>query len=66
MTTQPPALGEPNKQLSIISLVLGILSVTVCWLAAAIPAVITGHIAMNRTIGHHPSSAEKGWPRRDW
>ena len=45
----PPSLGaEPQKGLSITSLVLGILSIACLSILAGIPAIITGHIARGR------------------
>lgn len=48
---RPPSLpgGEPQKGLSITSLVLGLLSVLPCIsILAGIPAIITGHMARGR------------------
>ena len=46
----PPALGaKPQSGLAITSLVLGIMSFVGCSIITGIPAIITGHIALNRT-----------------
>lgn len=46
----PPALGsKPEKGLAITSMVLGIMSFVGCSILTGIPAIITGHIALNRT-----------------
>jgi competence protein ComGC len=45
----PPIPQTPkNSALAIWSLVLGILSLTLCWLFAGIPAVICGHLASGK------------------
>jgi len=50
--TQPPSGSspQPNTGLSVTSLVLGILSVSVCSVLTGIPAIITGHIARSRAV----------------
>ena len=46
----PPALGlKPQSGLAIASMVLGIVSFVGCSVFTGIPAIITGHIALNRT-----------------
>lgn len=46
----PPALGaKPQSGLAITSMVLGIMSFVGCSIITGIPAIITGHIALNRT-----------------
>ncbi|HMJ92300.1 MAG TPA: DUF4190 domain-containing protein, partial [Candidatus Acidoferrum sp.] len=45
---QPPSLPPAKTGLSITSLVLGILAIVPCSLFTGIPAIITGHIALNR------------------
>jgi hypothetical protein len=46
----PPAFGsKPEKGLAITSMVLGIVSFVGCTVFTGIPAIITGHIALNRT-----------------
>ena len=55
LSAQPPgAQGAPQKGLAITSLVLGILAFLTCF--TNIPAIICGHIALNRARrdpGHH-------------
>jgi hypothetical protein len=46
--TLPPPLQPKNSGLAVWSLVLGILSLTLCSLFAGIPAVICGHMASSR------------------
>jgi hypothetical protein len=48
MNDQPPPTPQTKNSLSIISLVLGIISLIPCSIFAGIPAVITGHMAVNR------------------
>lgn len=45
---QPGSPQPTSNGLAVISLVLGILSMTLCTILAGVPAVITGHIARNR------------------
>ncbi|HWN93788.1 MAG TPA: DUF4190 domain-containing protein [Methylomirabilota bacterium] len=46
--TFPPPVAPPNSRLSVVSLVLGILSIVPCSIVAGVPAIITGHIAHSR------------------
>ncbi len=48
MNDQPPALPPTNNKLSVASLVLGVLAIVPCSLFAGIPAIVTGHMALNR------------------
>jgi len=45
---QPPRVPETNNKLSIVSLVLGVLGIVPCSWFTGIPAIVTGHIALNR------------------
>lgn len=48
MNDQPPTLPPAKNGLSVASLVLGVISIVPCSIFAGIPAIITGHIALNR------------------
>jgi len=44
-----PSMERPSGGLAITSLVLGIFSILGCVIVASVPAIITGHIALNRS-----------------
>lgn len=44
----PPPVPQTDNKLAVWSLVLGVLAIIPCSILAGIPAVITGHIALNR------------------
>src|SRR5690348_7791693 len=55
----PPSVPRQNNKLSVTSLVLGIFSFP-CFFFAGIPAVITGHIALNRATKDPAQFGGKG------
>lgn len=56
----PMAVPQASNGLAIWSLVTGILSLTLCGTVAAIVAVITGHLALNRAKTMPPQLARRG------
>ena len=56
----PMPVAQPSNNLAIWSLVTGILSLTLCGTVAAIVAVITGHMALNRAKMLPPQLARRG------
>lgn len=56
----PMPVAQPSNGLAIWSLVTGILSLTLCGTVAAIVAVITGHMALNRAKTLPPQLARRG------
>ena len=58
----PPLPGDPSKGLAIASLVMGILSVGLCFgPLLGIPAVICGHIALSKSKKYPGQSGARGF-----
>lgn len=55
----PMAVAEPNN-LALTSMIAGILSLTLCGTIAAIVAIITGHMGLNRANQLPPQLARRG------
>ena len=55
----PMTVAQPNG-LALTSLIAGILSLTVCGTVAAIVAVVTGHMGLNRANQLPPQLARRG------